>query len=374
MVRKWYFCLSESSIDRANHGWRDLVFAAVNSARKNTYLVPYLIYDGSDSAFLEGLRAKGVNVIFHRVAFYDALAKRDKSEPGYLSIASGAFLRTEIPLIEKEDEFVLYTDCDVIFRSNPDFSNLEPKYFACAPQSSMTDYANDANSGVLVLNVPSMRETYDEFSKFIVRNLDQGWPGCDQENYRRFYKGKWDELPLEMNWKPYWGESQRTVIVHWHGPKPDAIRRKLRDGSFGLYESWNALYEKNKAAYESYVKEWALYREPYLPDSVRGHIDIVSPSTIRGWALYGPDPEYPLKISLRINGKEERGLDTSMYRKDLSEIFKSDRGGFNFSTQDFPDNSTIEFVDHLGCKVGLKYEGRTVSQFVWRNNMASDFK
>ncbi|WP_234744992.1 hypothetical protein [Burkholderia sp. WTPI3] len=374
MIKKWYFCLSESSIDRANHGWRDLIAVAVNSALANTNFEPYLIYDGVDSHFLDFLRAKGVNIIFHRVGFYDALAKRDESEPGYLAIASGAFLRTEIPLIEKEDEFVLYTDCDVIFRGQPNFSGIRPELFACAPQAAMADYDNDANSGVLVINVPKMRESYKEFSDFIVRNLNAGWPGCDQENYRRFYHGKWDRLPLGMNWKPYWGVGDDATIVHWHGPKPEAIQRKVDDESFNLYEAWDKLYNWNKVAYKKYVDEWSSYKEDYLPDYVRGHIDVVSGSSVGGWALYGPDSNYPLQIGLKVDGGDIFPVDTSGRRGDLEKVFKAIRGGFNFDLKKLPSNSTVEIVDHLGCRVGLKHDGNIISKFYWDGVSMSKFE
>ena len=42
----------------------------------------------------------------------------------------------------------------------------------------------------------------------------------DQHAYREHYRGRWDQLPVEMNWKPYWGRNAAAQIVHFHGPKP----------------------------------------------------------------------------------------------------------------------------------------------------------
>ena len=63
MINKWYFCLSEASIDRAHHGWREMVFAAVNSARIHTNLKPILLFDGEENEFVDALRKKGVEII-----------------------------------------------------------------------------------------------------------------------------------------------------------------------------------------------------------------------------------------------------------------------------------------------------------------------
>jgi hypothetical protein len=30
----------------------------------------------------------------------------------------------------------------------------------------------------------------------------------------------WDDLPLELNWKTYWGLNRDAAILHFHGPKP----------------------------------------------------------------------------------------------------------------------------------------------------------
>ena len=41
---------------------------------------------------------------------------------------------------------------------------------------------------------------------------------------------KWDDLPLELNWKPYWGENERASVVHFHGLKP-TLRADLAAGT-----------------------------------------------------------------------------------------------------------------------------------------------
>ena len=85
------------------------------------------------------------------------------------------------------------------------------------------------NAGVMLINVPWMRRTYDEFVAWAfsdanaARGLHFGpyGPG-DQGAYNEFYSGKFvvHRWPL-FNWKPYWGFNARAKLVHFHGPKPD---------------------------------------------------------------------------------------------------------------------------------------------------------
>lgn len=357
MIKKWYFCLSESSMSRAHHGWSDMVIAAVNSAIKNTNLKPYLLFDGEESPFLDILREKGVTVIKHRVGFYDALKEREKSSPGYLSIASGAFLRTEIPLVEQEDEYVLYTDCDVVFLKNPELKDCKPKFFACAPQQSKTDYLNDANSGVLVINVKKMRETYKEFSSFIVANLFAGWPGCDQENYRRFYRGKWDNLPLSMNWKPYWGLENAIDILHWHGPKPEAIFNKIKKTETKLPEAWEILYSYNKDAYTHFLNLWNEYVDVDFKMKTHGHIDSLSKKGLAGWVLYQFNQDEPVELNFYVNGVFIGSTYSSHERADLKRIFGASIGGFEFKFPHFLEGRDfkIEIRDALKNPLKIKF-------------------
>jgi len=255
-LKKWYFCISETSLDRPDHNWRGLILNAVISARIFTDLEPVLIYDGNESEFIDLLRQLGVKVIFHRVSIYGTLESKFYNHPQTLAIASGAFLRIDIPEIESEDPYVLYTDCDVVFKSHPTFNFQVPVFFACAPQTSRIDYENDMNSGVMVLNVKGMREELPAFRKFIVENLSSGWPGFDQEHYRRYFKNRWGFLPLKMNWKPYWGFNPNAEIVHWHGPKPDAVFSFFSGSVERLDADWEFLIKQGNSDYASYLEEY----------------------------------------------------------------------------------------------------------------------
>ena len=266
---KWYFALSEASIDRADHDWRNLVLTAVKSARRNTDLRPNLIYDGQESEFTQALRLLGVTIIPHRISFYDVLADYGqrliadgKNSDWYLRIASGCFLRIDIPLIEKEDEYVLYTDCDVLFLRNPSVSTIRPRFFAVAPEGQIDDYA-DMNSGVMVINIEGMRKTYLDFKDCIAKNIEYG---LDQELLRLFYSGWYDKLSHQLNWKPYWGVSQKSEIVHWHGPKPIAIDRMLTGGEPAKIQIFNDLLARSPNGYEHYLRLWKRELEADISD------------------------------------------------------------------------------------------------------------
>ena len=182
-----------------------------------------------------------------------------------VAIGKGALLRVELPTIAPqfgvEDEYVLYTDVDVMFKRDPCglLENCTPRYFAVAPERHTAD---GMNSGVMLMNMPRLRRDAAPFYAYLARHLPRfrtkAW---DQDGYAEFYSwahppvmlrklarrlgiGKtrvwdriplelnpdplWDELPLELNWKAYWPSSENAAIVHFHGPKPGDRERCRR--------------------------------------------------------------------------------------------------------------------------------------------------
>lgn len=245
---KWYFACNDK-----NPEFFTLIKGAVNSALKNTSLEPNFIYDGEENELTSWLREKGVNIIKHRVSFYDALEKYYSHQ--LLNIAAGAFLRCDIPTIDENDEFVLYTDCDVLFLE--DFKpEIYPKYFACSAQTNKRNFI-DFNSGVMLMNVKKLKESHEEFSKFISNNL-KSLTTFDQTAYQIFYNRKNMNLPLIYNHKPYWGKDENAVILHFHGCKPTTFTSEeaLKNLPYSSYE----LYKKNPEAYDFYMD---LFKEYY---------------------------------------------------------------------------------------------------------------
>jgi len=246
---KWYFASNDRSQD-----FFPLIKGAVESVLRNTSMEPYFIYDGAENELTQWLRDKGITIIHHRVGFYDALEKHYNQN--LLNIASGTFLRCDIPIIEKDDEFVLYTDCDVLFLQ--DFEcDLKPEYFACSTQFDKKNFV-DFNAGVMLMNVKKMRESHGEFTEFIVKNLAK-FTAFDQTAYQVFYDRKNTKLPTIYNHKPYWGIDKNAVIVHFHGAKPtmfasDEILQTLP-------YTHTKYYKKNPTAYDFYLDLFKKYYE-----------------------------------------------------------------------------------------------------------------
>jgi len=244
---KWYFASNDRSPT-----FFPLIKAAVSSVLENTALDPHFIYDGVENELTHWLESKGVKIIYHRVSFFEALEKH--YEPNMLSIASGTFLRCDIPILEQEDEFVLYTDCDALFLK--DFEcEIMPEYFACAPQFDKKNFV-DFNAGVMLMNVKKMRESHAEFIEYIEKNLSK-FPAFDQTAYQTFYDGKNTKLPTIYNHKPYWGVNEEAVIVHFHAAKPTNFASE--DDLQALPYTHTKLYKQNPEAYAFYLEIFHKY-------------------------------------------------------------------------------------------------------------------
>jgi lipopolysaccharide biosynthesis glycosyltransferase len=244
---KWYLCWSAGSSFRKDHDWENLIRVALHSAKSNTDLEPIVVVDGEPSPFTDEISRAGVRIIFHRVSFFDDLQRHYSGHGDNIHVAAGAFLRFDIPILEQEDEFVLYTDCDVIFFTSPNFLISEyPRLFSAAPQFRIGDY-NDMNSGVMLLNVPGMRTVYPQLISFTKNNLNVG---LDQEIMREFFKTNYTHLRPELNWKPYWGIKNGIQILHWHGPKPVTVKNFLKQEGFRSHDSWNQLFSQSPENYK----------------------------------------------------------------------------------------------------------------------------
>ena len=198
-----------------------LIQAAVISCRNHTSLDPvFLWYDpnGHMPQWLRDFFAKyQVKVLFQESRIYRAAQARNIEVNHY---TSGIFLRFDIPEIEQDDDLVLYTDCDVMFRQELALNDLRPRIFAAGPEF-YPDYWGYFNSGVMLMNIPEMRRTSPYLFEATLARMQAGFGvGHDQGDLNAFYFEQWDRLPLEYNWKPYWGVNDRSVILHFHGPKP----------------------------------------------------------------------------------------------------------------------------------------------------------
>jgi lipopolysaccharide biosynthesis glycosyltransferase len=244
---KWYFALSQATA----HAYWQHVQVAVRSAQRNTTLAPHFIYDGDDDERCHWLRAEGVTIIHARVPFHDQIVAA--KQRNYSSdIATGAFLRTEIPNLDQSDEVVIYTDCDVLFLGDPIYKGETIRYFAVGPETDIDDYSvNGMNTGVMFMNLSVLRRCQTSFRQFITERLES-FAAFDQGAYRIYFNGLWERLTPDFNWKPYWGWNPHAKILHFHGPKYQDVKQLLAGGrSWWRYE---ALYFGNESAYRQYTE------------------------------------------------------------------------------------------------------------------------
>lgn len=266
---KWYLGLNEAGT-HSELGLHARI--AVSSALSRTDLEPHLLYTGARNDFTEWMEARGVRVIDVDIRFeneINVLAAQGR----YPKALLGHWLRSQICLLETVDEFVAYTDCDVLFVRHPDFGHIRPEYFACAPEFKVDNW-NYCNTGAMVINVPSLRRTYPEFHEFVVSGMRQGRGHMfnDQAAYNELYRRRWERLDPRFNWKPYWGINEAAPIIHFHGPKLEAIRAIL-DGRW----DWTSEYGRQLGSllcsslpgYERAVRALLDCAERDLPEKLR---------------------------------------------------------------------------------------------------------
>lgn len=223
---KWFFALNDSS--PAFDYYAGMVQVAVLTARKHTQLEPVFVHDGRENRLTDWLADRGVQLVRRR-SFLAPEIDRLLGAHGNAaakSIALGAYLRVEVPAIVRElgwaDRHVLYTDCDVMFTPRFDgaLAGWTPPWFAVAPENDPQDWAA-MNTGVMVMNVDALLADLPAFQAAIRAQLAVSVQSSfDQHAYREHYRGRWEHLPAELNWKPYWGRNDAAQIVHFHGPKP----------------------------------------------------------------------------------------------------------------------------------------------------------
>jgi hypothetical protein len=263
---KWFFALNHGGGGEEFERYSDLVKVAVHSAQRFTKLAPHCLFDGPDCELTGWLARRGVVILRRRTFLYDRLRDiaRQRNDPRALTIGAGAFLRAELPVLAAQagiaDQFVLYTDVDVIFLNEgvDELGELRPKFFAVGPEFYRDDY-DRMNTGVMVMNLATLREFDQRFREMIVLNLEQlcrdTW---DQTAYRYFFRTEsgqplWDRLDPRFNWKPYWGSVPDIHIIHFHGPKPQ--HQALLQGP-AVAEQWKSLVPLAGGVYAEACKVW----------------------------------------------------------------------------------------------------------------------
>jgi lipopolysaccharide biosynthesis glycosyltransferase len=244
---KWYYALTQKTC----HRYIEHVKVATQSALENTNLTPHFIYDGTEDKLTRWLRSKGVTIIFHRSSLYDRITELSKREKYDADTAAGAYLRLDIPEIERDEQFVLYTDVDVMFTEKFREPTNTPRYFALAPEKEFDNSVSRAcNTGVMLMNAAHMRRINPYLRQVACHHL-QDFDVFDQSLYLMFFEGLFEKLVADYNWKPYWGVNPECQIVHFHGPK---IRqwRQFRSNAPDLYWDMVRFILRAEEAYEYY--------------------------------------------------------------------------------------------------------------------------
>ncbi len=273
---KWFTGCNQSSLEDPQ--FRDLLRVAVLSAKHNTSLDRYLIYDGEQCDEIDWLESHGVRVLRTTLSFYEPLREFVLANFSHelLRIRSGAFLRTEIPVaMEKSglcDPFVLYTDADVVFAADPRLDKYRPQYFAAcgAKGGGLTRFNIGGeyhfNSGVMLMNTIALRSEYDRFVEFVINNgfgakrpphhalMQKNLFLSDQAALNLYYKNRIKRLDDVFNWNPARGRNPHARIIHFNGLKwtqwDSFLQRKLRPDRQAKFEKQ---IRRNRSDYEQYV-------------------------------------------------------------------------------------------------------------------------
>lgn len=237
---KCYFCLTEP--DAQNSIYLDLLYVSLKTARQNTTLDLYVLYDGSETGrCYQILKEFDVHIIKHEFSHKNYLEKTYPQdyikqtyghEISYQKIAE-TFMRFDIPFIEQEDEYVFYSDIDVMFLKDFSHDSFPATPYVAASAEACKDLENMDyfNAGILYLNVQNMRK----ISEQVFAELEKGCKNTtnifDQGYLNQFCFDKFTKMPLEFNWKPYWGYNENAYIIHMHAMKPDG---NFENSGFGM--------------------------------------------------------------------------------------------------------------------------------------------
>ena len=267
---KWVFTINAGP-SPFSQSFANMVKVAVISARRHTSLVPVCITTGEPTSELSRwLVGMGVRVVQYQPQWANTMRTKVNERNAALAAAGGdnaadkshlfkeadsmigTFLRVDVPVVGILDEFVLYTDVDVMFRKDVTWEGILGKQYGRAKAAN--DFASGRrhfsptpgqglplfmsassemqkskdpkylNAGVMVLSMRSLRDTHAAFLDFILgSDIEYPTGPGDQGAIKSFYSrgGKYqiNFLPWAYNYKSYWGFSRSAAIIHFHGPK-----------------------------------------------------------------------------------------------------------------------------------------------------------
>jgi len=231
----------------------EMAMAAIQSARANTSLDIAVMYDGDAPEFLDFLAAHDVRCIQQRFSLADdptfwpdpgaPTPKNPRGLPLQFVAQSlcGTFMRFDVPGLFPEEDYILYTDTDVIFQRDPvPLLQVErPEFIAgvsygkasCWPVGPKPQSRRYINAGVLLINVQAWIREFDALvatsKRFEWGSIGSGWnEGVINQHFDKRIKF----LRRTFNWRPWMGVFEAAPIVHYHGARPAHLIEYLEWG------------------------------------------------------------------------------------------------------------------------------------------------
>lgn len=196
----------------------------------------HILYHGrDDKSFRMWLARQGVRIHQHDPVWrgqIEAMRKNGDPQSSHLFLHAGNYFgtwqRIDIPLFINS-EYCLLLDSDTIVLKPFTLADFGLDLtFGIAMSAEFIPDSRPVNAGVVLMNVPRMRQTYHEFLEFILQHVssakfDAPSPS-DQGAYMDFYRSDLRFMPHVFNFKPYWSLSDVSydvpVVLHFHGAKP----------------------------------------------------------------------------------------------------------------------------------------------------------
>ncbi|WP_074945281.1 glycosyltransferase [Succinivibrio dextrinosolvens] len=225
-------CVSASNDEKTSTLYQNLLKVALRTATQNTSLDIVVLYDGPENHpfrdIIDSYPVKRIDWVFSHFEDLKKTFTKDilLTQTGRDSIdfkkLAGTFMRLDIPFIEKEESYVLYADIDVMFMADLNLESLtKPKVLMVGPEFKKTiQEAGYFNAGIIYFNVEEMRKKSELIFKQLENHIPNSTGLFDQGYLNEFCLEDYEELPLEYNWKPYWGTNDNARIIHFHGIKP----------------------------------------------------------------------------------------------------------------------------------------------------------
>jgi hypothetical protein len=256
---KWYTCCNENGLKH----YGECLLAACRSCLANTSLLPVLIYDGPKNPFTEYLAVIGVSVVYHELSFQNLLAAQSGSNNHDPKWASAVFLRFDIPLVEQEDDYVLYADADVVFCSEFDFRGNSAALYAAneiiLKPAPPTETSLVFNAGVMVMNLRFFRQIHNILVSHCL-DLASGAlnvPWYDQGILNHLLRDARQPLGPEYNSRPYLQLAANPVILHFQFLRPAEIAESLASDAenehLHLYRGNEIAYRRSIDIYETHL-------------------------------------------------------------------------------------------------------------------------